>query len=61
MYDENDRVVGIRDPHTGTDTDLVTATRAGWEWNGWRSAAIHDQISRVVGGIAAAGDSSSAA
>ena len=27
VYDENDRVVGIRDPHTGTDTDLVTATR----------------------------------
>ncbi len=26
VYDENDRVVGIRDPHTGTDTDLVTAT-----------------------------------
>lgn len=25
VYDENDRVVGIRDPHTGTDTDLVTA------------------------------------
>lgn len=24
VYDENDRVVGIRDPHTGTDTDLVT-------------------------------------
>ena len=31
VYDENDRVVGIRDPHTGTDTDLVTATRGpGW-------------------------------
>jgi len=25
VYDENDRVVGIRDPHTGTDTALVTA------------------------------------
>ena len=25
VYDENDRVVGIRDPHTGTDTDLVTS------------------------------------
>ena len=25
VYDENDRVVGIRDPHTGTDTDLVIA------------------------------------
>ena len=25
VYDENDRVVGIRDPHTGADTDLVTA------------------------------------
>ena len=25
VYDENDRVVGIRDPHTGTDAYLVTA------------------------------------
>lgn len=28
VYDENDRVVGIRDPHTGTDTDLVTVVRS---------------------------------
>ena len=43
VYDENDRVVGIRDPHTGTDTDLVTAVTGpggGVELTAGGSAAL---------------------
>ena len=44
VYDENDRVVGIRDPHTGTDTDLVIAVTSPGGGN--RLVAGGDVISR---------------